>query len=538
MHALYKQFQNALTRNRDHNDRACLKSLFPDLKSRAEIHFLALRRYIHGRPERFFDRAIYQLYLDWLKKRDQTDGDSLRGYLSARESEINRALLFLRGINSEYWHDTIPSAGDEYDLIRFIDKNVHPAYLRLVEAVLIPLAKPVTYFSRLDASKGTEGLNVWSVVQELMDGEFDLFVRPYNHLIRNGIGHGGITYLQNEIRYCDKKGNEQSFNARSIVRLCDDLLDTCNGLAAALKVFLIVSREFGYKLPFELLLEELQEETQTPWWKIDGCVESELVGRSQLLIYARPATRDSTKVHWSAIQSAIMAEYFAPGYDRYFFSLRSPKALPGWAAFDGKKMRDLREGGIDDIPPYAGIIEEGGMFYLPKWPLPHFLCKLDTLLHAFRINWPLTLQEVRQKLGIPSIICRRASAHRNAWGAVVTAEVLVECLDSERTMSLIRNQRRRIVKAAVKKARDSVNGINGAAYLPLGCAYISVFRNDHRRRRLSGFGLGEDLVCTVRFQRIRRIKTPDIMGSTVETFGKWRFAWNKAWLEATAPQIN
>ena len=313
MHPLHEHVQNALTRERDANDRARLTSLFPDLQFHSGTHFLALRPYINGSPERFFDRTTYQSFLAWLKKRDQADGDSLRGYLIDRKSEVNRALLFLRQINSENWHDTIPEAGDEYDLVRFIDKHVHPTYLRLVEAVLIPLARFVAYFSRLEATKGTEGLEAWSIVQELAGGEFEPIIRPYNHLIRNGIGHGGITYLQNEIRYRDKKGNEETISTRSIVRLCDDLLDTCNGLAAALKVFLIVTREAGYEPPFELLLEELQEETRTPWWKIEGCVESELVGLRQLLIYARPSTRDTAKVHWSAIQSAIMAEYFAPG---------------------------------------------------------------------------------------------------------------------------------------------------------------------------------------------------------------------------------
>jgi hypothetical protein len=287
-----------------------------------------------------------------------------------------------------------------------------------------------------------------------------------------------------------------------------------------------------------LLLEELQEETQVPWWKIEGCVESEIVGRKQLLIYVRPNTRDFAKVHWSAIQSAIMAEYFAPGYDRYFFSLRSSKALPSWATFDGENMRDLRENEIDDITQYGPILDEGGIFFIPKHPLPRFLCKLDTLFHSFRIHAPLIKQRVRCSLGIPHIVCRNANAHRNAWGAVVNAEVVVEGLENATTISVLRNQRRRILKMVIKKSHSAGNGKNFASFLPVGFAHISIFRRDHRRRHLSGFGLGEDLICTIRFQRIRRIKSPDILGSTVETFGKWRFAWNKAWLETTGQDVS
>ena len=33
-------------------------------------------------------------------------------------------------------------------------------------------------------------------------------ISPYKHIVRNGIGHGGITFRSGEIRYRDKKGNE------------------------------------------------------------------------------------------------------------------------------------------------------------------------------------------------------------------------------------------------------------------------------------------------------------------------------------------
>jgi hypothetical protein len=59
-----------------------------------------------------------------------------------------------------------------------------------------------------------------------------------------------------------------------------------------------------------------------------------------------------------------------------------------------------------------------------------------------------------------------------------------------------------------------------------------VYRKDYRARRLKSFGLGSDLVCTVRFQRMSRIRSPDILGSTVESAGRWRVAWNKSWLDS------
>jgi len=339
--------------------------------------------------------------------------------------------------------------------------------------------------------------------------------------------------MHNYIRYLDKKGNEEKLNVRAVIRLCDDMLDACNGLASALKGFLILSRDNGYRLPHELLVEELVEETRMPWWTIDACIESELSTTKQLLIYACPNSRDFTKIQWSSLQSAVMSEFFAPGYDRYFISLRaSKKAWPGWAAFSGKELKRLRDSAVAEIADYATAFEEVGLFYVPKPALPRFLCRLDTLLHSIRLQWPLSKQNVRERLGIPKIISRNARMHRNSWGFVLNGAVVTERLTNESAAEAIRAHKRRIIRKVAKQARSAMSWFNPVRYLPLGYARISVFSKDFRRRRLSDFGLGPELICTIQLQRIRRIKSPDINGSTIEVSGNWRIAWNQAWIES------
>lgn len=530
MHTTREKLHNPLTGARDLADRTRLKLLFPDLAALPESHFLALRPYVHDCPERFFNRTAYMLMLDWLKQRDGHQRDELREYLAGADAELSAAMLFLREINSGDWHDRSLVKGDDYDVVRFIDKTLHPAYLRLAEGVLVPFIRPVGRFSRLDRGKSTEGLDVYHLVQELSDTPMAACLDAYRHTVRNGIGHGGITYLRGDIRYRDKKGEEETLDVRSVIRLCDNMVDTCNGLSAAIKIFLILSRDHGYQIPRELLVEELVEETRSPWWSIEGCVESRLADSRRLLVFARPNSRDPRKIQWASMQAAILAESLAPGYDRYFFYLRTPKAWPGWVAFDGKRLRQLRDSAAVEVHEYASALD--GLFYVPKPALPRLLGRLDTLVQSLRLQWPLVLQQTREKLRIPSIVSRNTRMHRNSWGYVLHGDVVVTDLDNETAADIIRSKKRWIIRKAIRQARSSTSWLDLARYLPLGYARIAVFSEDFRRRCLSEYGLGPELVCTIQLQHIRRIKSPDIIGSTIEASGNWRIAWNRAWIKS------
>ena len=214
-----------LTSERDQGDRARILLSFPEIGEESEQYALLLRRYLDSRPEKFFDRAAFDTYLRWFQTQDQMGPAQLRAYLSQFSSEINRALLFLRVINSAEWHDSPLKNEDDYDLIRMIDGHVQPVCLRLVEGVFTPFVRPLAYFYRTDRNKGVDGLNVWSITNELKGQKEEHLVRHYQHTIRNGIAHGKIAFLQRQIRYRDLKGHEETFDKNHVIRLFDDMLD-------------------------------------------------------------------------------------------------------------------------------------------------------------------------------------------------------------------------------------------------------------------------------------------------------------------------
>lgn len=502
---------------------------FPILSSCGHDGYLALAKYLCGTPERFYSREALRAYTDILEKEFAKNKARLINILNESLDDIDRAMFTLNEISQEHWHDTAIER-EEYAFMRLCDRSLHPAYLKLAEGVLHRFINPIATCLRLERGKSTNDLwKLSACIDELRQVACSSLVTHCNCIVRNSIAHGRITYKQKEVVYFDKNGKIQTLSDTALIEMVDGLVDTCHGCALALKLFYRQHLGSNIHTPRQIMLEELQMDTETPWWHIEGCLVSELAGKPQLVIYARPMSRDYFKVQYMCIYSGILAEYFAPGFDRYMVSLRSSIAWPGWAALDGKKLRDIRKrGGPQSMEDYKDVLENNLVFYKPNVALPKFLCKLETLLMSFHLHMPLVIDEIRKNLDQIAVTPRKAEIHRNAWGAVVNGSVVVSIAGEDDPQLAVKKVRRRIIKVARRLACKNAKWSNVAKYLPTGYARIGVFQTDRRHRQM--YGLEPDLICTVQIQFISRIKAPDIAGSTIETIWPYRIAWNKAWL--------
>lgn len=534
---VYSQVENPITIGANRLDRARILALFPELAESHSIHFLGLRRYLRNFPEAFFSKECYSLYLAWLRNRDVLDYENLKSYFREHDEEIASALATLREVNSEKWHDEFSKNSTDYEILRFVDRHIHPTYLKLLEGVLAPLSRMIAYFSRRDRQKSADNLDIWNVVQELEGKPEGVLCSSYRNVTRNGIGHGGVVFFDREIRYRDKKGNEENRSTSGAIRLCDDLVDSCNGIVAALRVFFAIAGSKGYSFPTGSRIQELQEEVKDPWWSIEGVLPSEIPGQRQLIVYGVPASRYSTRINAAVIRTGILAEYFAPGYNRYFVSMRSKSAGSGWAIFDGDRLKILRESGATELNDYVGVIKDNLIMFLPSWSPPKFLERFDLYWKVIVQQWRLALSELKLKLGYLSVMCRNASIHFNGWRLVLNGEVCLGGVGEVIVAETVRKSRRRIVGVMLSSARKKTSFFDPTKYFPLGFCQISVFEKNFRKRRLNGFGLGKELICTIRFHGIKRIRVPNISGSTVESKGRWEIAWNRSWLEANSVVI-
>lgn len=509
---------------------AKLAEQFPTLNSVNDRNILTLWKYVEQKPHRFFSEFAFQTFLQELSRLNDDDHLALKKLIHDKIGNINNAFRHIEEINGFSWHDDPMQSEDDYRKLMLIDQYLNPAYLRLTEAVLKPLLMIPAYFSRRNRGRSTEKLELYDISIELAETDLNKLLHPYQAVVRNGIAHGGVTYGANRIRFSDKKGNSKELRDDEVIQLFDDLLDVCNGMVAAISGFLLGQPDAEYPRPQHLQIEELRTETQTPYWTVIGWLPSKQINGSQLIIYVEVQTLDYQKALFSSFQTAVLAERLAPGYDRYFLSLTQPNGWRGFGAFNGTKLAAHREQD-HEINQYNDVLEDTGLFFVPRIKLPKIFRKISSLWLSYRVHGQLIASECRKSLGLCKVIVRQAEIHRNAWGVVLKADVVLEGDGEQIEQANVRRQCKALIRKSLRKARHEKPYTSILRYLPLGYARVHIFQKDYRRRLLMNFGLAEDMVGTVQIKRIGRIKAPDITGSTIEQKGSVRIAWNHRWLE-------
>lgn len=509
--------------------KICLE--FPILSTYDYDCYSSLWKYLSHVPERFYSKKACRDIFKHLNNLKDNEPITLIKILKDYDRLLSLAFRSLDEINSLHFHD-MELSSNEFDLMQFYDNYLHPTYLKLTEGVYANLIFPISAYHRIKRNARLERFDVYNRVEELKGTQYEYLSDPYNNTIRNAIAHGKVIYRERDIIYEDKKGKSIILSSRDVVNLFDNMLDICNGLSLGFLLFYFTNLEFIEKhsidVPLPIMMEGLRVETDAPGWEIRGCLESETVdNRSQLIIFTRNRFLDRLKLNYHVFRSAILAERFAPGYKRYFFSLDSKYSLLGWAAFDGSELNRLRTQNDGKMQDYDNALENGLIFFNPKFKLPWFFFKMSTLISVMKIIIPIKLCEFKETLYPLSVDPRDLRIHRNKFHSVIRGSVVIKSNTSFPVDDLIRTHCSSIVRKAIRTARKRAKMTNISKYLRLGYLRIGVYSEDFRIRKLRNSGLIPELLCTIEFKRLRRVSTIDIIGGKPETIKKYRIVWNK-----------
>lgn len=504
--------------------------------------FLSTINYISSGPKKFYSKVAYDAYLGFLLSSDKEDGNLLVSILNEYEQNLDNANSILNELCSMDIHDII-LPDSEIGLINFIDDRIHFNLLKVYESVFFSFLVVVAKYGRVRGKKGTDGLDLYNVIDDLKkQREFSFVDSMYFNTVRNGIAHGKIIFTEREITYIDKKGNKETLGTREIVKIFDNLIDASNGFCLALKVFLF-SRTKGLiksaiVIPKSFLIEELKTVCEIPGWRILNCFESVTIGnKRQLTIYIRNMNWDASKVKWYCFFTAYWGECLTQGYERIFISLNSDPSLPGWAAFDASKLRELRERGEENIYEYKDALEDAGIQFTPKHRFPSIIYKLGTYRNAFRIVWSLYTQKRHDNSSNRTKV-RDSYFHSNGSYLVIadSSVVLKAGLTEDEAREFISANYRTIMTETFKFTKGQLSFLSLKRYLPIKYARVFIYSSDMRIRKLRYSGLIPELIATIEINVSDKIRTVGLLNCKVEEKGKYRIYWHENWRYSNNPQ--
>lgn len=506
-------------------------SIFPYLNESNNGDYLSIVKYINDIPYKFYSKKAFQDYYDFLEHLKTSSPEHLKTILNEKGRDISLALKYLAEINSLEIHDTLLPQND-IDLLIFTDRNIYYNYLRLTEGVYATLIYPLAYFELVKNNKKTDCLrDIFNCVEVLKKSDNIYLTEPYINVIRNGIAHGNITYLENNIVFSDNKGNTYELYAKDFINLFDTMIDYCNGIALGLKIFLTLNLEYleqnKIRIPRQILLEELRASVDAPGWQIIELLESRITidGNSQLMIYVKNDLLRYIEVLYFCFRTAILVEKFASGYGRYFFNLKNKYSYDGWAAFDGILLKKLRIQNENNFGKYTDALENGYVFFVPKIRLPSLIHFIVNFIAIFRQNFPLVWKEYRNTYFPKKVKRCVLTIHRNGVCSIINGQVVINNTTNNEH-EFIRRNCSSIVNKAIMEVKSKIKLFNICKYLPVGYLRIGIYQEDFRQRKLHAGGLVPELICTIELKRLNRIKAPDIFGGLPEIAGHYKIVWN------------
>jgi hypothetical protein len=495
----------------DYINRRIIKEI-PELDLSKHDKFLSLKSYIFNKPQVFYMQKAYKFYLAFLNNLKKENKIELVGFLVENEKGFDQCLKNLNEINNIDIHDCI-LPDDNIELIRIIDNKIHFNYLRLIEGTLYKLILLVATFYRIKRGKSTTGLKLYNCIEELSESEFSFINDHYSNTIRNGIAHNGVTYKEGSIIYKGQKGKPIELSTESIIKYFDKMVDTCNGLALGLKVFIIQNREFfvdnSIRIPNQFLIDEIKAQANAPRWEVVDCLENTILNnKKQLNIYTNNSLLGMDEVNYFAFRTAVIAEYYASGYDRYFFSLKSKYSLPGWAAFNGLILKNGRLKSKEIPVGYENVLEDKLLYFKPRINIPKRIRKLIDFKVIVQNSFKYQFKDIKEEnFGARiKLELRDAKPFYRDFNLINNdPSIVLSGGDTEKQIEFIRKKTKKIIRFTKRKSRPFLKYWIHRLF-PTRYIRVTVYDHNMRKRQLRGSGLTKNLICSISVNKSKKIE--------------------------------
>ena len=524
----------------EHRRRAL--ALFPELETCGHEFYAFMSLYAREIPWKFFDRGTATNALRVLNEIRATDDRLLLSFFKDRHGEIEIALRSLDEINRATFHDRDWWALDPLDQIRDIRELIHPAYLQLCEAVLKTLPHPIAVFQRRKGGSKSETFKADERIDAAKQAGLGTF-ESFDSVVRNAIAHGRVKFAKDSIEYRNIGTPEENVPRKTsseTLRLFEDLLDICNGLAVAYRLLVLLDAKLLFSesapIPPALVFPEVQHQLNTVGWHVRDYFEYEYGnGERDLNLFVTSSYFDDHKTRLSVIRAATFASRFMPAFDRCYVRLERRGSIGGWGLFDTVKIRELLRRGVTDGPSYLAAAPDGGFIVFPWSRYFHVfgpLRLMGSIIEVLRTSWPVLRGQVQR----PEV--RHVRTVSKKTYACVTATTVLHIDDLQTAMNFVANNVRSLLREAVKAGWRQPETSRWLRWLPVGFVEVDVLRSDRRRRQLQSSGLDENLLCRIVRKTRGQIPITALHESVPQDYGDVKVFWNRAAIEPLLKQAS
>jgi hypothetical protein len=491
------------------HDRARIRAAFPRIEAAGD-DILSLADYLDRRPERFYSRTAAEAMSVLLNSLQLNHPDLLIRFFRSNHEALKTAFRSMDDINRLLLQDeTLGDIGaDELGRLSALDLVIHPAYLRLTEAVLGVAILPAAQIERRKRAKDELNIALQARFEELANGPFAPCLEPFQRNVRNAIAHGSLVFHEDGVEYRDFK-ETVTHGVVSAFRLFDRAVDVCNGFLLAYRCFFIEAATFlvsaNVTVPLPVVIRELQAQVETPSWRILGALETRYADdKPGLRLLVDSSLDDDREVYATTGVTGAVAERLAPGFDMYDIQLQAFGMPKGVGVAKGATLSDLRKRGITTPMKVADAFER--ILIFPRITEQ----RADHVPDAFVADQPLL---------------RRTRLVRKADWLQLDATVVLDMDDIEAAKTYLRVHARDLIATATKEARMAADDPDLLS-LPIGAVYMTIFLRDMRQRDLNG--IGTNTLCRIIDRPVGPIADWPLHKSIIEMQGRMRIEWNTA----------
>lgn len=251
--------------------------------------------------------------------------------------------------------------------------------------------------------------------------------------------------------------------------------------------------------------------------------------KKQLNIFTKNSCLEHSEVNYYAFRTAVFAEYFASGFDRYFFSLKSKYSLPGWAGYKGEILKRERIKNSNTLEGYEDVLEENLLYFIPRLKLPKLITKIIRFIAIAKTLLPIEYHRSTNYQFKRRYFLRDTKPFRRGLSIIINDPSLIITPEQrDNIIEFIRRDYKKITRYAIRKSKKEMPRF-WHRFLRTKYIRVTIYDKDLRKRQLRGSGLIDSLVCSITINRSRKIKNIDFIGGQLEQKGKYRIIWNGKW---------